>query len=102
MYTYDERYPPVHYPLSGHQLIVRCNSSTPDPRIRDLYENPDADRDLETLFPVTDYSTDYSTGLVYRNQYCALCNDQADFDSIRRWDIEIDCNMSVMLTYEHM
>ena len=86
------------YQMSGVQLISRCISSTPNPTIKDLCENPDVDRDLETMIPVTDYST----GLLYRNQYCALCSDQTSYDRIRRWDMNIDCEDDVSYTYEHL
>ena len=83
---------------SGVQLISRCISSTPNPTIKNLCENPDIDRDIETLIPVTDYST----GLRYRNQYCALCSDQTSYDRIRRWDMNIDCEDDVSYTYEQL
>ena len=98
VYIYSESYPPIHHPTRGYQLISRCSSSNPDLTIRDLCENPDADRDLETLFPVTDYST----GLDYRNQYCSLCDDQVDLDSVRRWAMDIGCENYITFTYEKL
>ena len=96
MYRYDEIKNPTQ--LIGYQLISVCNSSSPNPTIRDLCENPDVDTYLDTLFPIADHSSN----LVYRNQYCALCDEYADLDKISRWFMDIKCNTTVALTYERM
>ena len=71
--------------MIGYQLISVCNSSSPDPTIRELCENPNVDAYLDTLFPVIDASSQ----LPYRNQYCAMCNEYAELDKISRWDMDI-------------
>ena len=98
MYKYDERHNSTRNQLIGYQLISVCNSSSPDPTIRDLCENPDVDTYLDTLFPVTDHSSN----LVYRNQYCALCDEYADLEKVSQWVMDIECDKTVALTHERM
>ena len=40
--------------MRDKQLISKRISPTPEPTIKDLCENPDVDKDLETMLPVTD------------------------------------------------
>ena len=95
VYAYDGT---PKYTARGKQLISRCISSTPDPTIKGLCENPGVERDIESMFPVTDYSTE----LHYRNQYCALCSNLNSFDRIKRWDMNIDCEDQLSYTYEYI
>ena len=95
VYTYDGT---ILNRLRGKQLISKCISRTPEPTIKDLCENPDVDKDLETMIPVTDLSTE----LHYRNQYCAICSNQTSFDRIRRWKMNTDCEDDVSFTYEKL
>ena len=98
VYKYDERHNSTRNQSIGYQLISVCNSSSPDPTIRDLCENPDADTYLDTLFPVTDHSSK----LAYRNQYCALCDEYAVLETISQWVMDIECDKPVALTHERM
>ena len=95
VYEYDES---RSYNPQGYQFISTCNASYPNPTIRSLCETPDPDTYLETLYPVTDY-TFLRT---YRNQFCALCDDNADLKKVVRWEINVSCNAFDAITHEQM
>ena len=48
----------------------------------------------ESQDPALPPMTDTSTGLVYRNEYCAMCNNATQ---IRAWEVAIVCTVSVYL-----
>lgn len=69
----------------GAYAAVKCPATWSNSQIRDACENPD-DRDGMLGNPVTSRST----GLAYRNTFCAACNDDAADPII--WDTRLVCD----------
>ena len=81
---------------NGYKVIGRCNTSIPEPVVKDLCENPDVDKSLYSIIPVTDQT------FHYRNQFCAMCNDNANLANITHWDIKHECDDIQILTHANI
>ena len=85
-----------NHPRTGYFLIAKCHSPDPDTVIQNLCENPDIDISAVSIIPVTD-------GIYhYRNQYCAMCNDDIILYEVVPYTTNIGCEKPTAFTYEKM
>ena len=77
-------------------MIAKCLSSSPDELVENLCENPDVDVSIYSIIPVTDGINHF------RNQFCAMCNDDTVLSELVAYTINIGCNSPVAFTYDKM
>ena len=77
-------------------MIAKCLSSSPDELVENLCENPDVDVSIYSIIPVTDGKKHF------RNQYCAMCNDDTVLTELVAYTTSIGCKSPVAFTYDKM
>ena len=74
-------------------MISKCLPVTDKLSIKRFCENPGSDGTFESVVPVID--TD--TRQVYRNRYCARCNNVSIYRLRESWRVEISCDHPLSL-----
>ena len=72
-------------------MVTKCDPVFENETVKVFCTNPGADGTFDSLIPVND------SGVTYRNRFCALCNNIADWSYLLSWDLEINCGTILQL-----